>query len=325
VQVTFFLDEEDLDGLRALEPGRDWREFQRGERAWVLQTYLQLVRAGYRARLASQLPDSGVVVFHAKQRRALLRRRQPRRGLVFVGIRGDFRRSGVVDFEVVQNRHSAEPGRSFFVPHWPQPGLLPRDPGRGLTITRIAYKGFDRNLHPYFRSPEWAMFLAARGIEWVQDSVPFAEGRTERTALDWPDFRTVDLILAVRPPGLWRGDGKPATKLYNAWQAGVPALLSPDRGFAEIRRSPLDYLEVGNPDEAKRGLRRLLEYPDLYRRMVDNGRRRADEYTDSATLRHWLDLFEETLPAWLAARRRQAAAPVPLRLKRWARRAAGIF
>ena len=303
--VTFFLDDGELDALRTLDPASGWRELQRGERAWVLQTYLHLARAGYPARLAAQLPaGEGVVVFHAKQRRALPRWGRRRRGKVLVAVRGDLKPTGFADFEVVQNRHSADGRRQLYVPHWPQPGLLPREAQRGTTLARAVYKGFDRNLHPYFRTAEWRAFLAARGIDWVADSVPFAERATDSQALEWPDFRRVDLVLAVRPPDVPRRDSKPATKLCNAWLAGVPALLSPDVAFGELRRSPLDYLEAEGPDQARAGVDRLLAEPDLYARMVDNGRLRAADCTVAAVAAHWVELLDRTIPGLLAARRR---------------------
>ena len=309
VEVTFFLDNDgdgdgDADALRGLDPDRDWRQLQRGEHAWVLQSYLRLARAGYPVRLTSRLPDSGVVVFHAKQRRALpLRRRsRGRSGPVFVAVRGDVKQAAGADFEIVQNQRSADGRGRFFIPHWPQPGLLPRDTARGARLARIAYKGFDRNLHPYFRTAGWRSFLASHGIEWVVDSVPFAEDGTRGEALEWPDFRAVDAVLAVRPAACPRRDSKPATKLYNAWLAGVPALLSPDVAFRELWRSPLDFLETAGPAAAESGVRRLLAEPDLYRRMVANGRVRAAEYSADAVLVRWLELLEETLPERLESR-----------------------
>ncbi len=300
MQVSFFLADDQVDALAALEPDRDWQELQRGERAWVLQTYLRLARAGYPVQLTSRLPESGVVVFHAKDRRALPlgRRSHGRGGLVLVAVRGDVGRAAGADLEVVQNRQSADGRERLFVPHWPQPGLLPRDAARGTRLARIAYKGFDRNLHPYFRSADWQEFLAARDIEWLTDSVPFAERQTRGEVLDWPDFRSVDAVLAVRPAAVPRRDSKPATKLVNAWLAGVPALLSPDVAFRELRRSPLDYLEVTRPEEAKGCVDRLLAEPGLYAAMVANGRKRAAEFTTGAVLERWVELFERVLSGY---------------------------
>src|SRR5580693_4176970 len=130
MRVTFFLAEagEELDVLRSLDPDRDWRRLQRGERAWVLQTFLRMARAGHPVRLASEVPERGLVVFHVKHRRALLEARRRRRGLAverlpapargprqgpfFVAVRGDLRASRTADFEVVQNRGSAVRGRA---------------------------------------------------------------------------------------------------------------------------------------------------------------------------------------------------------------------
>jgi hypothetical protein len=321
VDVTFFLDD-DVDSLRGLDPARDWRELQRGERAWVLQTWLHLAKAGHPARLSARLPESGIVVFHAKQRRAV--RGQYRGGrhrdLLLVSVRGDLRQVSIADCELVQNRHSADGRRQIFVPHWPQPGLLPRDEARGSSLRRIAYKGFDRNLHPWFRGPEWTAFLAQRQIDWVVDSVPFAQQTTAKGALDWPDFRTVDLILAVRPPNTPRLDSKPGTKLHNAWLAGVPAVLGPEVAFRELRLSPLDYLEAAGPEEAKAAVERLLTEPGLYRGMVENGRRRAAEVDADAVLRRWVEVLGEILPARAGSRQGRALRGLPLPVRGWARR-----
>lgn len=323
MELTFFLaDEPDVEALSSLDPDRDWRELQLGERAWVLQTYLRLARAGHPVRLSSTLPQKGMVVFHSKHRRALMRERHRMRDVVLVGVRADNREPLIADFEVVQNGRFADDRRRFFIPHWPQPGLIPRDPARGAAVSRIAYKGFDGNLDSAFRSPAWSGFLAENGIDWVVDSVEFAGRATDRFALEWPDFRTVDLVLAVRPRGRRRRleTSKPATKLVNAWIAGVPAILGPELAFRELRRSELDYLEVSSLDEARAAVRRLLEDPDLYRAMVENGRRRAAELTGEALLQQWRSLLYERIPALAATPRGRLARRVPLPVKvpaRW--------
>lgn len=241
------------------------------------------------------------------------------RDVVLVGIRADNREPLIADFEVVQNGRFADDRRRFFIPHWPQPGLIPRDPARGAAVSRIAYKGFDGNLDPEFRSPAWTGFLAENGIDWVVDSVEFAGRATDRLALEWPDFRTVDLVLAVRPRG-GRETSKPATKLVNAWIAGVPALLGPELAFRELRRSELDYLEVSSLDEARAAVRRLLDDPGLYRAMVENGRRRAAELTGEVLVRKWTSLLFERIPALAATPRGRLTRRLPLPVKvsaRW--------
>lgn len=303
MNVTFFLaGEKDVEALRRLDPDRDWREFQVGERAWILQTYLRLVRAGCPVELAASPPSEGIVVFHAKQSRALRSQWRRLRRTVLLGVRADNREPLIADFEVLQNGRFADEKRRFFIPHWPQPALIPRDVSRGAMIRRIAFKGFDQNLHPDFRSPAWREFLAGKGIEWEVDAVPFAGEATDRLKIEWPDFRQVDLLLAVRPKDRRLWTPKPATKLCNAWLAGVPALLGPEHAYRELRRSELDYLEVDSLESAKAAVLRLLERPDLYEAMVRNGRARGAEFTAEATLPRWMELLTGKLPALAASR-----------------------
>lgn len=295
MRCTFFLAGEDLKALSQIDPDRDWRELQTGERAWILQTYLRLRRAGHPVELSGAAPEDGLVVFHSKQGKELLRQRSRLCDAILVGVRADNREPLIADFEILQNGFFADGRRRFFVPHWPQPGLVPRDSAREERIERLAYKGFAANLHPAFRSDAWRDFLQGEGIEWVEDAVAFA-GRN-RLDLEWPDFRTVDIVLAVRPSEKKQRHSKPATKLVNAWLAGVPALLGPELAFQELRRSDLDYLEVATLTEAQDAVLRLLRDPGLYRSMVENGRRRAAEFAPEALVPRWAELLFETIPA----------------------------
>jgi hypothetical protein len=209
MRCTFFLAGEDLESLSRIDPDRDWRELQTGERAWILQTWLRLRQAGHPVELSGTVPADGLVVFHAKQAKEILRQRSRLRGAVLAGVRADNREPLIADFEILQNGFFADGRRRFSIPHWPQPGLVPRDPARGERIERIAYKGFAANLHPGFRTPGWTDFLAQEGIEWTVDAVAFA-GRN-RLELEWPDFRQVDLVLAVRPDERKMRHSKPPT------------------------------------------------------------------------------------------------------------------
>lgn len=295
--MTFYLPgERDLDRLRHLDPDGDWDEFVRGERAWILQTYLRLHRAGHPVVLSGEPSDAGLVVYHAKHARSLMRRAHRLHSAVLVGVRADNSEPATADFEVEQNRVYADARRRFFVPHWPQPGLLARDPRRGSRLERVAFKGFLANLEPAFRHPDWAEWLAGRGIRWELDAVEFEQLAGTSDRLRWNDFRETDLVLAVRPGEPARHTNKPATKLCNAWHAGVPALLGPEPAYRELRRDPLDYLEAGSVEEAKAAIDLLLAEPDLYQRMIEHGRRRAAEFTAGSILERWVELLWQTLP-----------------------------
>ena len=316
MRVSFLLPEETgLAGLRRLDPDRDHEEFKRGERAWVLQTYLRLATAGRPVELTGEPPADGLVVFHAKHRKWLVAHAKALRRAILVGIRGDLHSPLVADFEVLQNGWFADGRRLFHVHHWPQPGLIPRDPARGDAIRRVAYKGFARNLARGFRERRWLGYLAARGLEWQYGAAEFAGPATDDLRLGWHDFRSVDLVLAVRPPSRRLHPGKPATKLINGWLAGVPALLGPEIAYRQLRRSPSDYVEVRSVDQAIESIERLLADRGLYRTMREQCAARAAELTPQCWIDAWSELLFTTLPA-LAEQVRESPLhrlPLPLR------------
>ena len=298
MRTEFFLHgEAQLEPLEALDPDRDFGEFQTGERAWILQTYLRLKRAGYDVALTDRWPERGLLVFSSKQRRIVRRLAGSTNEVYLLGIREDVGPALIADWEVLQNGRDVDGRKRFFVPFWPQPGLIARDASRGHRLRRAAYKGFLGNLHADFRDERWPRFLADRGIEWSCDA-PLYGGRQRVTAtMHWNDYSEVDLIVAIRPYDRYLHVRKPATKLYNAWLAGVPAMLGPEYAYRELRRSAEDYIEVLTLSDAMRGVELLLQQPERYAAMIANGQRRAREFTHAAILRQWAQLLFETLPA----------------------------
>ena len=322
--IYFFVPEaEDVEFLRGLDPDVDWKLMKRGSQRWVVQTYARLRAAGLDCELGSRVPRTGIVVFHNGHKNELRRQLAHGADVTLAGIRGDRREALIADFEILQNGLYADGRTRFFVPYWPQPGLIARDPARGDRITRAAFKGFDNNLHPALHSGEWADFLRMRGVEWVTDSMSHAESENIGVAVGWHDYREIDLIVALRPDASDQHSGKPATKLYNAWLAGVPALLGPEFAYRELRRSELDYLEIAGVQDAKAALLLLLDRPALYRAMIENGIVRARDFTVEAITKRWVALLTETIPALAAGRRKHRYMPYLLR-NGWRRLQRGI-
>jgi hypothetical protein len=323
VRVTFFLPgEDDLDRLRKFDPDRDAHELVIGERAWTLQTYLRLAAAGHPVDLSDRPLESGIVVYHAKHAEHLLREWSRWADSILVGVRADHSESHLADFEVLQNRVWEDGSRRFFVPLWPQPGLVPRDPARGERVERVAFKGFKASLHPDFAAPALAGALRDRGVEFVCDAVDYRGPATDTGGLRWQDYREVDVVLAMRPPDATGYTDKPASKLYNAWRAGVPAVLGPEPAYRELRHRHLDYIEVTTVEQAVSAIDRLREDPGLYRAMVEHGRERAVAFSPEAIRERWVDLLWRGIPALMPDRPWQS---VPYWLRPAVRRASRLL
>jgi hypothetical protein len=323
VRVTFFLPgEEDLDRLRGVDPDRETHEVVTGERVWILQTYLRLAAAGHPVELSDRPLAAGIVVYHAKHAEWLLRDWLRWSDSILVGVRADHTESHLADFEVLQNGVWEDGTRRFFVPMWPQPGLQPRDPSRRERVERVAFKGFKASLHPDFAGPALAGALRERGIDFVCDAVDYRGTATDTRGVHWSDYREIDLVVAMRRPDAVGYTGKPATKLYNAWRAGVPALLGPEPAYRELRRHALDYFEVTSVADAVCAIDRLRDDPGLYRAMVERGRERAVDFSPEVIRESWVDLLWSRIPRLSADRPWQS---VPFWLRPAIRRASRLL
>jgi hypothetical protein len=310
MDVSFVLlqDHRPVETLAALEPDRDWRELVTTTSAWVLQTYLRLKAAGSPVTLTNRIPSDGIAVLSTSDHRAVLKNRWASTRALLVTARGSHARTPrFADVEIVQNPVQADGFRRLFMPHWPQPGLLPRDPNRGSRIERAAFKGFPKNLHPGLRAPAWSAFLRDHGIEWVNDAVPYEGLDTDALGLQWPDYRSIDLVIAMRPDDPRMYPGRPATKLCNAWLAGVPGIMGPELAYRALRRDPLDYIEARNLAEAQAAVLQLIGDRALYVAMAGHALQRAGDFAVERIVSRWQELLFERLP-------RMAAEPV---VNRW--------
>jgi len=331
MDVTFVIpDEPEFTSRVALDPDRDWQIMRRKQR-WVLQTFLRLSHAGYPVLASSRPPERGIAVFHARHGESIFSMLAGYRETILVAIRGDYRESLFADFEVVQNGRWADGNRNHFIPYWPQPGLIPRDPSRGDRVECVSFKGFDLNLHPYFRTGDWTDWVHSEGYTWSNDSLPHGPSERDGVRAAWHDYGQTDVIVALRPDPRRKHElrgytAKPASKLTNAWHARTVAILGPEYAFRECRRSPLDFIEIDKPEDAKGALSELRRRPDLFRAMIENGVRRAEEFSQERIVSAWADLLFEHIPRQ-RARRGRGISKLPRTaraLGRWCRRVAEL-
>jgi hypothetical protein len=313
--VSFYLPERQaLGGVDplALDPDRDWAIFGTGVYVWILQTFLRLHIAGAPVRLVEKPPAAGLVVAHADHFQRLLFEAASPADLTIVVARSDRGPQLLADFGVVQNAASVD-HYHFFIPSWLQPGLVPRAPERGTRVKEVAYVGAIKELDPDLASAAWAEVLRGRGLHWDNRAIAFAGNDQVYRQLRWNDYASTDVVVALRPPGSWNVRSKPAAKLQNAWAAGVPAILSPEMPYRELRRSRLDFLEARSSADVLAAIDTLRSDPGLYSAMVQNGLERAREFRPDRLVTRWIDLLWREIPERADTRTHQLLAKV----RRW--------
>lgn len=278
----------------------NWSGFGLGLYTWTVQTYLRLKSVGFPCHLSSTLPEEGIVLFHsnaARNHRDLL---QPNPARLLICIKAESSPYPEAQLHVVQNPLETKTVRhSYFLPHWPQPGLLPRETGRGNRFETISFLGHINNIAPELLTANWSERLSKLGLRWqpmINDN-PWNDSTT--LIPHWHDYRQVDAVVAIRSfdrKSLYRTQfyqNKPATKLYNAWLAGVPAILGPESAYRALRQSPFDYREVNTVEGLWIALKQLKEDPDLRARMVKHGNLRAKSFDSEQITQQWQTFLEQ--------------------------------
>lgn len=285
----------DLDDLTEDDVDAQAARFRGGVNNWVIQTYLRLksslASAGIAATIGETLVPACVNVAH---RDCLNRLLTPYFRSFVVGIRADRPPVFLCNVEVVQNELQPKTARTAFLNLWPQPGLVARDRARGSRVERMAYFGRSSSLPAWFHDPAWHKALAAIGVTF--------EIRDAR----WFDYSDVDVVLAHRVEAATMLRQKPASKLTNAWRAGVPALLANEPAYAALRAGDLDYIAIDSPTDVLTALERLRSMPAHYAAMAANGRSRGAAFSVEAVKAQWMRfLLFRVMPeaaAWHAQR-----------------------
>jgi len=269
-----------LEGLpRRIEPPGKASTAQN----WILLTYARLARAGWPVELCHTMPENGIVIALTGN---LSKSFRPASGTFLTGVVADGIPHPACHFHVLQNPlHAGRLPRSCYLPHWPQPGLISRNPSRGDRFENLAFIGDPRNLAPELRDPA---FLARIQKKF---GILFRPGSTA----DWNDYSDADAVLAIRKFGPQPFLRKPATKLYNAWMAGVPFLGGSDSAFFSEGCPGVNYLRCTTSAEMESSLDALHRDAGLRHRLVAAGREAAKRFTPGCILSRWSNLLDARL------------------------------
>lgn len=267
--------------LQTADVDRQWQLFTQGVYVWGLQTYLVLrQRARIPVTLSTELIAGRINFVHG----AYLAKLKESADAFVVAIQADYPRVYWADYHVVQNQTQTG-RRAVWLPHWPQPGLIPRDPTR-RGVRTVGFAGIGR-YRPGGRRA-WEERLAELGCQLITLG-------PER----WNDMSNIDVMLGIRKFGRYRFNEKPPTKLLNAWFAGTPLVGGFDSAFEQVGSPGEDYLRVSSMDEGVVAIERLKNDPELYERIVAKGQKRCRAYTRGRIAEVWERVVvEHAVPAF---------------------------
>jgi len=252
---------------------------------WVLQTQLHLQAAGVDARLTNRLEAAGVLYSHVE---CLTYGIRPLKDQVLI--------AALVDKDIplphafLHITHNPVQRLPFFARYryldpWPQIGLIPRNPKRGPRFENVYFMGNPEHLHPFFLSTYFTDELQQLGLRLV---VPRPN--------EWHDFSEADCLIAVRNFGTSMTHlQRPALKLFNAWLAGIPAILGYESAYRHRGKINSDYLEVQSESEVIQRLKYLADHVGARQVLTGNGEVRAREITGHAVRDRWIRLLEDLI------------------------------
>jgi len=271
----------------------DWSGFQKGVFAWTLQTYMHLKEIGYDCHLTDNLSAEGIIISH---RGLLTDFIIPSRKQLFICILADWDRHPFALLHIVQNNEQTfphelprivrifMPGLSCFIRHWLQPGLKPRSKSNSLRFKNLAYIGRKEQLAPELLTEKWNERIASLGLQWkIIDNCE-----------KWCDYSDIDAIIAIRSLDNQQYNNKPATKLFNAWHAGVIPICGNDSAFMHEKRSNLDFIHATDIEELYHSIIKLQNDTGLRQKILENAINRAEEISNASICKDWINFFEST-------------------------------
>ena len=263
-----------------------------GAESWILQTYLQLKAINFPCQITDTLPDEGIIIAHPF---SLPFNLKPGPKVLLICTRDDKQLHPYCQIHIVQNRKQASYKlfsllwQSYYIPLWPQIGLIPRNDERGDLFKNVAYFGDLGTLAPELRGSDWAKKIEELGCHWM----PVSD-----TTL-WNDYSQVDAVVAIRSFDNCFYANKPASKLYNAWRAGVPAILGRESAYQAERKNELDYLEANSVDAVLSGIMKLRNDIAFRKAVVSNGKLRAQEVETVVVVDRWRNfLLNKAIPLY---------------------------
>lgn len=172
------------------------------------------------------------------------------------------------------------------LPLLPQRGLIPRSEDRGARLETIVLKARAENVPAYAMDAGFIAELRSLGLE-------LAIHTQKDTPNRWHDFSDVDAVLCTRAESVFDvGDTtyrrKPATKLINAWVAGVIPIIAGEASYlAELALEPKSAVQADGRDQIVAALSRLASSPAEREEVLAAGRRTRERFEVGRIVALW--------------------------------------
>ena len=187
--------------------GPSW--YHLGHRAWIVQAYQQLRQRGFPCVLSHKFPREGVIIGF---RTTFPNDARPTEKRFLVCVQADYPPVPYSNADIVQNPAQARTrrGRSkYYIPLFPQTGLIPRAEEYGDRFTRVGYFGrlYGINRSPVLESPDFRRWLAGQTVNHDNARVRHVDGHGMLLLLSVAVQRTI-----------WRD----SPVVPRAWKPGQP-------------------------------------------------------------------------------------------------------
>lgn len=281
-KVSFYLNEGDYSRVKDLTKLEDFT-LRHPQLVWSWGTYFRLKEREYDVNLICKIPESGIVVMPAIYLAML---QKPPDNVLLICTIADSPPPLYTQINISQNPWQPSQYRNLFglpiwrhIPHWPQPGIIPRSEGRGNKFETIAFFGHSDQLDSFLATDDFRQELEGLGMKF------------EIREKNLSDYSDVDAVIAIRDFSDNPFLHKPYTKLINGWLAGIPVIVGPETSFRSIQKTDLDFLSAKSKEELIQNLRKLKEDESLRRRMIENGVQRMKEFSEESIIQAWQNLL----------------------------------
>ena len=279
----------DIDHLSAGSVDTNFNRFRGAASNWIIQTFLilkpHLIARGFDVRVSERFIPGEICICHRDD----LNKLSGAWNSFVVCARADRPAPLVANVVVLQNELEVNrSSNAFFIPHWPQPGLIPRNRSRGPLVESAAYFGHDWSIPEWLKSGgQLSQALGASRISYhLQNKV-------------WNDYENVDIALAFRDEADVVLEQKPATKVTNAWLAGAIPIVYPEPEYARVVRHGINGFLAHSFHETVDWIKLLARSPEYVTTIQRAASDAAVAFSRDYIIDRWVGLLtQEVKPSY---------------------------